>query len=111
MEISTRTVKNWSILDISGNIRRQTAPLFKSYCQDLIKKSKLRIIANFELVDTIDSVGLGILISVSKELTAVNGKFVLMALNENIHELLEMTSVDKMFPVLKSEEDLATFVC
>jgi anti-sigma B factor antagonist len=106
MEISQRTKKSWKIFDISGNIRRKGAQIIKDLCSECIEDSKIRIVANFKNVKFIDSVGLGSLIFCNQNLKSIGGELVLMNLNENIYDLLEMTSVDRLFTIVDSEADL-----
>ncbi len=106
MEIKQRNLKNWNIFDISGNIKRKDAQLMKELCNKCISESRIQLVANFQSVSFIDSIGLGALIYCNQSLKSAGGKLVLMNLNENIYDLLEMTSVDRLFTIVDSEEDL-----
>jgi len=106
MEIKQRNLKNWNIFDISGNIRRKGAQLIKDLCNKCINESRIQLAANFQEVSFIDSIGLGALIYCNQNVKSAGGKLILMNLNENIYDLLEMTSVDRLFTIVDSEDDL-----
>lgn len=101
-----RNKRNWLIFDISGNIRRKDAEKLKELCNKYIEESKLQIAVNFSDIDFIDSIGLGALIYCNTRIKDAGGKIVIMNLNENIYDLLEMTSVDKLFTIVDSEQEL-----
>ena len=106
MEITIRNNKKWNILDIQGNIRGKESDQIKELCNKCIKESKLYLVANFEKVNFIDSTGLGSLIHCHQNVKAAGGNLLLMNLSENIYDLFEMTSVDKLFEILDSEDEL-----
>ncbi|MFC1584478.1 STAS domain-containing protein [Fibrobacterota bacterium] len=107
MQITNRNRKKWTILDISGNIRKNGAQQLKDLCEKMIAESRLKLAVNFKEVDFIDSIGLGALISCNQTILASGGQLVLVNLNENIYSLLEMTSTDKMFKIFDSEKEIA----
>ena len=78
----------------------------KRICKEQIEQKNRQIAFNFDNIDFIDSVALGALISCNNVVRSAQGKFFLMNLSENIYDLLEMTSVDKMFTIIDSERDL-----
>ena len=59
-------------------------------------------------VGFIDSSGVGMLITCHQDLKAAGGQLVLMKLSDDIYDLFEMTSIDRLFEIVENEEDLAT---
>ena len=106
MEIAIRTSRKWNILDIKGNIRGKESDQIKEICNECINESKLYLVANFENVNFIDSTGLGSLIHWHQNVKSAGGDLLLMNLTENIYDLFEMTSVDKLFEILDSEDEI-----
>ncbi len=107
MEVSIRNKNKWQILDIKGNIRGKESENLKQVCRENLKDGNLYIVANFENVSFIDSTGLGALIHCHQNMKSAGGDLLLMNLSENIYDLFEMTSVDKLFEILDSEMELA----
>ena len=107
MEISVRNNDKWHILDITGNIRGKKSDQIKEITSECIQSSKLFLVANFENVNFIDSTGLGSLIHCHQNVKSAGGDLLLMNLSDNIYDLFEMTSVDKLFEILDSEDELA----
>jgi anti-sigma B factor antagonist len=106
MDIDIRAHEKWTILDITGNIRRKDAEQLKELFAQYIKESKLQVAINFDNIDFIDSVGLGALIYCNNKIKVCGGEIALINVNENIYDLLEMTSVDKLFKIVDSESEL-----
>ena len=108
MEITFRASGKWNLLDISGHIKGSEVSHFRSTIQRAIAEKKLFLAANMQEVGFIDSSGVGMLITCHQDLKAAGGQLVLMKLSDDIYDLFEMTSIDRLFEIVENEEDLAT---
>ncbi len=108
MDIKHRTLGKWNILDISGHIKGNEVSHFRAAIQKSISESKNFLVANMAEVGFIDSSGVGMLITCHQDLKSVGGQLVLMRLSDDIYDLFEMTSIDRLFEIVDSEEDLAS---
>ncbi|NET23740.1 MAG: STAS domain-containing protein [Okeania sp. SIO1H5] len=107
MEINFREKENWRIMDISGHIKGNEVSQFRTAAQNSLKENRLNLVANMKDVGFIDSSGVGMLITCHQDLKAAGGKLVLMNLSDDIYDLFEMTSIDRLFEIVDSEEDLS----
>jgi anti-anti-sigma factor len=108
MEIKMRTSGKWTVLDISGHIKGSEVSHFRAAIQRAISEKKLYLVANMADVGFIDSSGVGMLITCHQDLKAAGGRLVLMRLSDDIYDLFEMTSIDRLFEIVDNEEELAS---
>ena len=108
MEIKARTNGRWEVLDITGHIKGSEVSRFRATIQKSIQDKKLFLVANMHEVGFIDSSGVGMLITCHQDLKAVGGRFILMRLSDDIYDLFEMTSIDRLFEIVDNEEELAS---
>lgn len=108
MEISKRNRGDWTILEIDGNIRGRNAIDIKEICHEIIESGTRKLAVNFAKILSIDSTGLGGLISCHQRMQGLEGKMALMNLSDDIYDLFTMTSIDKLFPIVDSEAELKT---
>lgn len=57
------------------------------------------LILNFKETEFIDSIGLGMLVSLYKQSVQTNKKLIIKNPNENISNLLKVTSLDELFEI------------
>ena len=106
MEIKSRNSGKWNVLDISGHIKGSEVSFFRTAIQKSIAEKKLFLVANMQDVGFIDSSGVGMLITCHQDLKAAGGQLVLMKLSDDIYDLFEMTSIDRLFEIVDNEEEL-----
>jgi anti-sigma B factor antagonist len=69
-----------------------------------------KLLLNFSNVEFMSSAALGKLIRLHQRLAQVGGKLVLCSISKSIHEIFELTKLDKMLKIVPSEsEGLAAF--
>jgi len=78
----------------------------KSAILKMAREKSKNIILDFRLVSFIDSSGMGMLVSVSKELLGITGKIGLIHVSDDILNLFKMTTVDKIVKLYDDEDDL-----
>lgn len=108
MEIKMRTSGKWTVLDISGHIKGSEVSHFRASIQQAISDKRHFLVANMADVGFIDSSGVGMLITCHQDLKAAGGRLVLMRLSDDIYDLFEMTSIDRLFEIVDNEEELAS---
>ena len=106
MEIKFRNSGKWHVMDISGHIKGSEVSHFRVAIQKAIAERKLFLVANMQDVGFIDSSGVGMLITCHQDLKAAGGQLVLMKLSDDIYDLFEMTSIDRLFEIVDTEEEL-----
>ncbi|MFO0846552.1 MAG: STAS domain-containing protein [Gemmataceae bacterium] len=63
-----------------------------------------KILLNFSNVEYLSSAALGKLITLNKKLQQAGGKLILCNISPDIHEVFEITKLDKFFKILKDEQ-------
>ncbi len=79
------------------------APILQKELTDVASKYRWHIVVNFQDVQLLASVGLGLLITLHKLAKANKGKFVLFGLNDNLRGLLKMTKLDSGLSIAQDE--------
>ena len=112
MQIDIQT-KNFTLLEIQGNVIGQDALVLKTmldeHIQELQKQNvKPMLIFNMAHVQTIDSAGLGVLITTSTQIRQMGGRVVLLNLNRSIRRMLIRTNLTSLFDFPKNLEEAIT---
>lgn len=102
MEIKVEVDSDIIFLKLSGSLVADSAEELKSQVQKLVDKKYVHIIFDLSRVDFVDSSGLGLCISTSRELAAISGKLVCFGLRENVQKLFAMTRADQKIAVMAS---------
>ena len=85
-------------LDVSA------APAFKQKMSQFVENGQVNIVVNLSKVDLIDSSGLGALVSVLKKV-GKQGEIKVCQLKENIKSLFQLTRLDKVFEIYRTEDE------
>jgi anti-sigma B factor antagonist len=106
MELSTRQVRNATIVDVVGDITLYNSPTVRKTLIDLLKgKHVLHVIVNLEKVRYIDSAGVASLVEGLKISRDLKSEFALYGLTRTTREVLELTRLIKVFDVYETEEE------
>src|SRR6266436_7442166 len=63
-----------------------------------------KILLNFSNVEYLSSAALGKLITLNKKLQQAGGRLVLCNIDPQIHEVFEITNLDKFFKIMKEDD-------
>jgi len=63
-----------------------------------------KVLLNFSNVEYLSSAALGKLITLNKKLQQAGGRLVLCNIDPQIHEVFEITKLDKFFKIMKEEQ-------
>ena len=88
----------WRIIP-EGDIDIHTSDQFKEEVLELFNEKNLDLVIDGKKLDYIDSMGLGALIHILKELKNTEYQIYLENIKPNIKKLLEITELDKMFKI------------
>ena len=64
-----------------------------------------KLLLNFGNVEFLSSAALGKLITLNKKIQAAKGRLILCNIDPQIHEVFEITKLDKFFNIQKEEQD------
>lgn len=82
--------------EISGDLVSENIKHMKSEILDLMEKTD-QIILDFSETNYIDSIGLGMLVSLYKESISNNISIRIKNANENVRKLFRITALDELF--------------
>ena len=105
IETSVRHRQGIPILDVVGEIDIYTTPQFKEALTAAIQEGTPGIIVNMAQVNYMDSSGFGSLLSATKKLRPVNGNLHLVACNDAIMRMLQITRLNTIFGVYHTEDE------
>lgn len=104
--IKERHNDNISVLDLTGKLRLGEGSLeFHDAVRQLIEQGRKNIVINLENVSSIDSSGLGELVSGYVAVTKSGGRINLLHLSKRVHELMFMTKLLTVFDVYDNERE------
>jgi anti-sigma B factor antagonist len=102
--VSTREMDGPMIADFAGKIAlAEGTMLLRDTIRDFLKNGNNRIILNLQAVDFIDSAGLGELVRALASIRSHGGQLKLVNPSENVHHLLKITKLDRVFDIENDE--------
>ena len=106
MEIKARHVQSVTILDISGKITIGIGDVaLRDAVGEALEAGARNILFNLAKVTTIDSSGIGELVSAYTTVTNQGGKLKLVSLPPKVTDILQITQLIQVFEVYDSEEE------
>ena len=89
-------------LDVAG------APALKEAIGEAVKTEKPRVVIDMEGISFVDSTGLGSVIAALKQIRTSKGDLRLAAPNQQVRVVLELTTLDRVFPYYATVEEALT---
>ncbi len=103
--VSRREADGVAIADIVGKLAlTEGTVLLRDTVRDFLALGNNRIILNLEAVDFMDSAGLGELVRTHASIRSHGGQLKLVHPSENVHKLLKITKLDRVFEIEPDEE-------
>jgi anti-sigma B factor antagonist len=93
------------VVELGGQIDLYSAPEFKQRTLEVIGRGKKQVVIDLSRVSFMDSTGLSVLVGALKRLRRMNGSLTVVAPDEGIRRLFEMTGLDGSFLVCRSQEE------
>ncbi|HET6351599.1 MAG TPA: STAS domain-containing protein [Coriobacteriia bacterium] len=91
------------LLKLSGDLDYGECSTFRATIDQVIKAGPSAIVVDLSAIDYLDSSGLGLLLSLSKEYGAQGGKLVLVT-NESVDNILALTRLNGIFTTAEDLE-------
>jgi len=109
LEVETRTADNGiTVVAPTGRLDVAGAPALKEAISEVVKNGPPRIVIDMEGVSFVDSTGLGSVISALKQVGGSQGEMRLAAPNQQARVVLELTTLDRVFPYYATVEEALT---
>ena len=105
LELETSQRDGVAILTLRGEIDVYTAPRMRQAIVDLVDAGSLNIVVDMEKVDFLDSTGLGVLVEGLKRVKTRGGNLTLVATQDKILKIFDITGLNKAFPIFSTRDD------
>jgi anti-anti-sigma factor len=106
LEVQTRQTEGGvTVVAPTGRLDVAGAPALKDAFNDLNRNGEPRVVIDMEGVSFVDSTGLGSVIAALKQIRNRQGELRLAAPNQQVRVVLELTTLDKVFPYYATLED------
>ncbi len=99
LEVDVQEQDRWSVVSLRGEIDVYTAPRLRQALIDLVEAGKTNILVDMSKVDFLDSTGLGVLVGGLKRVKAQDGSLEIVATQDKILKIFEITGLSKVFPI------------
>ncbi len=107
MELSIRTVGDYQVVALKGELGLYAVPNASRWLEPALVKPENRVALDLAGLEFIDSSGIAAIVHWRKLVVDGGGRFVLLAVPENLRRLLELARLHQRIEFLESEADLA----
>jgi anti-anti-sigma factor len=109
LEVQTREAGNGvTVVAPTGRLDVAGAPALKDAIGEALKNGQPRVVIDMEGVSFVDSTGLGSVIAALKQIRSAQGDLRLAAPNQQVRVVLELTTLDRVFPYYSTVEEALT---
>lgn len=106
LDVQTRQEDNGvTVVAPTGRLDVAGAPALKDAISEVVKIGPARIVIDMEGVSFVDSTGLGSVIAALKQIRGSQGELRLAAPNQQVRVVLELTTLDRVFPYYATVEE------
>ena len=102
---SRQTDSGVTVLAPTGRLDVAGAPALKDAVSEAMKSGQPRLVIDMEGVSFVDSSGLGSVVAALKQVRSSKGDLRLAAPNQQVRVVLELTTLDRVFPYYATVED------
>ena len=109
LEVQSRQADNGvTVIAPTGRLDVAGVPALKNAVSEAVKNGQPRLVIDLEGVSFVDSTGLGSVIAALKQVRTSKGDLRLAAPNQQVRVVLELTTLDRVFPYFATVEDALT---
>jgi len=109
LEIQSRQADNGvTVVAPTGRLDVAGAPTVKEAISEALKNGSPKVVLDMEGISFVDSTGLGSVIAALKQIRSSKGDLRLAAPNQQVRVVLELTTLDRVFPYYSSVEEALT---
>ncbi len=105
MTIYVKKTNDVKVLHCEGELDTQTSPDAHNQLKQLIEGGTRKVLVNFDKLEYISSAGLRVLLTVAKQLKAVDGELRVCGLNEVVREVFDISGFMTILKVFGSETE------
>jgi anti-sigma B factor antagonist len=93
------------LIEVDGQIDLYSAPEFKERTLGVIESGKKRVVVDLSGVTFMDSTGLSVLVGALKRLRLMDGRLTIVATDDDIRRIFEITGLDRSFTLCRCREE------
>jgi anti-sigma B factor antagonist len=109
LEVETRQADNGvTVVAPTGRLDVAGAPTLKDAISETVKNGHPKVVIDLGGVSFVDSTGLGSVIAALKQIRSSAGDLRLAAPNQQVRVVLELTTLDRVFPYFATVEEALT---
>lgn len=109
LEVETRQTEGGvTVVAPTGRLDVAGAPALKDAMSPLTGDGPVKVVIDMEGVSFVDSTGLGSVIAALKQIRGRQGELRLAAPNQQVRVVLELTTLDRIFPYYATLEEALT---
>jgi len=109
LEVESRPADNGvTVLAPTGRLDVAGAPALKEAIGEVVRNGPPKVVIDMEGVSFVDSTGLGSVIAALKQIRNSQGELRLAAPNQQVRVVLELTTLDRVFPYYATVEEALT---
>ncbi|TMD97492.1 MAG: STAS domain-containing protein [Chloroflexi bacterium] len=109
LEVEARPADNGvTVLAPTGRLDVAGAPALKEAIGEVVRNGPPKVVIDMEGVSFVDSTGLGSVIAALKQIRNSQGELRLAAPNQQVRVVLELTTLDRVFPYYATVEEALT---
>jgi len=109
LEVQSRPADNGvTVVAPTGRLDVAGAPALKDAISEVLKNGTPRVVLDMEGISFVDSTGLGSVIAALKQIRSSQGDLRLAAPNQQVRVVLELTTLDRVFPYYSTVEEALT---
>lgn len=105
MELTIEQTGSLAIIQCEGNLDASTIAYFKETVYPVVKNGAHRLVVDAQRLLFIDSVGLGVLIALSRKVRERGGEVKIAAPTADVRSIFEITRLTRLFDLCESMDD------
>lgn len=99
MQIEVESKNGVSVMHCGGSLDADSIAAFKKIAYELVDKGTTRLVVDCSNLTFVDSMGLGVLISLLRRVRQGNGDVKMAALSDDVKTIFEITRLHRLFEV------------
>lgn len=105
MEIVLLERENASVVSVKGQVTEKNVGKLKKMLDDLLDSEKHKVVLDFEDTAYLDSSGLAVIVSRTREFRKKKGDLRLAAMNDKVKEIFDVTFLSQLFRIYDNPEE------
>ncbi len=99
MDVSSRKDGDTLFVKVSGAVDTEGAEILKNKLNDALREKPSKVVMDLTMVPMMGSSGIGKILLFYKSLGAMNAKFEIKGIQDNLFSIFKAVKLDKLFPI------------